>query len=1282
MKYHSQRVILGIQLVFCLVFCARAYAGEPIKLDSINESFAIGTVADYLVDESKKLTFEQITQGDAAQKFVPHKKSIPNFGMTGHAYWFRFAAQNALPQDFTWLLGVEYALLDYIDVYYKDHSGAWVKKSSGDRFVFDEREIKNRHFYFQIPFSPGEAREFYVRVQSEGSAEIPLFFKSTIRYAADDHESQLIQGAFAGFLLIFILYYVALGLGSRTREYYFYALFLTAHLVFKGTMNGVTFEYFWPNFIEWANKASLFSTPFVFFTATMFSYAFLPVQQYRKYRIALLCSIVILGCCVAGSFFLPYKFIKLFTILGMSSVPLMIAAASYMLKQGFGPAKYFLLSWVALLTGSIVYGMQKLGVIGVSWTTLNIVEITTAMQAVLLSIGQSAKIADINRAIIKTQKESLNTQMELNRLTSEMNQKLEKLVNERTADLWKKTKDVSVMMDNITQGICTFGDQLTIHPEYSKHLEVILGQEHLVDSSLESMLFNKSNLKADTRAMLRSAVQSCIGEDLISFELNGHIFPRQLEINENGAMRYLEMDWAAIENQQNQIDKIMVAIRDVTEVRAMEEKARNKEKELELIGQILHLNTAKFNKFIESAMTLVTSARQCLQKTPVTAAVWRVILRDIHTIKGNSRTYGFADLTAKVHAVEEYLFSVNKENITDEVVQKSLICLDEIQEIVFRYKEINDVKLERGENTAAEKALVEAGIILRELQATGQMFAHHSTHDIHKLLGLIDELTTDSFEKAIQPVIESLPSLAKQLNKEVPIFKIAGDNFNVSKAMGNKFEDIFVHIIRNSMDHGFIAGQQGKITVNVTVEKEKILIVYADNGRGLNLLRLREKGLQMKLISEKASPEEIGNLIFESGVSSAEKVTDLSGRGVGMDAVQAFVGDLEGKISLVLLEDEDLGFRKFEFVIQIPNRQAVQISSEKEREFAIIGQILRVNTAKFEKFINSAMDLTTECEAILARVPITPEQRLVLLRDLHTIKGNARTYSFIDLTEKLHTMEEFLLSMEGSDFSDGFVSNVKSQLKELREMLSLYKEINDVKLERAETHHIEKTLLDAGTILGELQESGTLSSYSRSSEVRRLLTTIAELTTDTFERSIKPVVDSLPSLARQLGKPAPLCRLQGGEVIIGRHLGGKFDNIFVHLMRNSLDHGFQGADVGIIDIKLEVRGDRLLICYRDNGRGLALQTIRDKGLEKCLIRSDASDEEVASLIFRSGLSTASRVTDLSGRGLGLDVVHDLVNELSGEIKLFLLEGAGDGYRPFEFVISLPYHPPGALLAAA
>jgi two-component system chemotaxis sensor kinase CheA len=73
---------------------------------------------------------------------------------------------------------------------------------------------------------------------------------------------------------------------------------------------------------------------------------------------------------------------------------------------------------------------------------------------------------------------------------------------------------------------------------------------------------------------------------------------------------------------------------------------------------------------------------------------------------------------------------------------------------------------------------------------------------------------------------------------------------------------------------------------------------------------------------------------------------------------------------------------------------------------------------------------------------------------------------------------------------------------------------------------------------------------------------------------------------------------------------------------------------------------------------------------------------VASLIFRSGLSTASRVTDLSGRGLGLDVVHDLVNELSGEIKLFLLEGAGDGYRPFEFVISLPYHPPGALLAAA
>jgi chemotaxis protein histidine kinase CheA/PAS domain-containing protein len=1256
-------------------------AAAPVQLADPNHAYLIGPQTDLLVDPGKGLTFEQVSAPENQHQFAPYAKDIPNFGMTGHAYWFKFQAVNSLDHDYMWLMGIENALLDYIDLYYKDASGKWQKKSSGDRGLFADREIKNRFFYFQLPFNAGETKEFYLRVQSEGSAEIPLYFKSTLRFALDDHEGQLIQGAFLGFLIVFICYYLSLAIGARKLEYYYFALVLFSQMIFKGTMNGVTYEYFWPNSSWWANVAGSFTPAFVFFTACLYAYSFLPVKNHPKFRMALLISVIALGACCVASFFLPYRFVKLFTILGMLTIPIMISAASYMLIKGFGPAKYFLFSWVALLSGAMTYGMQKLGVIGVSWVTLNMVEFALALYTVLLAISQSAKIEDIARAIIRAQKESLAAQQEVNRLTSEMNATLEKKVQERTAELWKKTKDMQVVLDNISQGICTFDEDFNIQPAYSRHLETILGQGDLVGRSLENLLLQKANLSGDTKSMIHAAVQSCVGEDLMGFELNGHIFPRKLDVVEKDKTRYIEMDWAAIENQQNRIEKIMVAIRDVTEIRAMEEKARNKEKELQLIGQILHLSTAKFNKFIESSLELINSGRRLLQKPHVTSADWRVLLRDVHTIKGNSRTYAFSELTAQVHSVEEYLFTVNKEQITDTVVKKSIELLDSIQEILYYYKEINDVKLERGESTLMEKSLNEVATFLTELNDAGRLSGVRPEAEINKILNNVKELITDNFEKAIIPVVESIPSLAKQLGKTTPLFKIEGDNFVVTKAAGNKFEDIFVHLVRNSLDHGFTAQQQGKILVNVTVSPDKIDIAYRDTGRGLNIARLKERGIEKGLITESATVSEVANLIFESGISSAEKVTDLSGRGVGMDAVQAFISDLSGKIAIEFVDELEDGFQKFQFNIQIPGagQTTCKQGGNKDREFAIISQILKVSIPKFEQFITTTMDLAAECRSTLDHAPVSTEARLRLLRNLHTIKGNARTYSFTDITDKAHTMEDYLFAIDKEKMDEVVIKNTLTQLQELEELLALYKELNDVKLERAETNLIEKTLLDAAALIKQMQDTGSLAGR-KGNEISRLLTTISSLTSDNFERSIAPVVDSIPSLARQLGKPIPVFKLTGGDIAINREFTSRFDNIFVHLIRNSLDHGFEGNEPGRIAVSAAVENDQLIISYSDNGRGLDLASLRNKGLEMKLITPDAPDDKVAELIFVSGISSAKHVTNLSGRGVGMDAVRNQVTELKGTIELKLLETVAAGYQRFGLVIKVPYRPTAQLAA--
>jgi HPt (histidine-containing phosphotransfer) domain-containing protein len=906
-----------------MLLCSSVAWGEkaPILLNDLQGSYTLPPQSEVLADSTTQLTIQDVSSSAYEQQFISYDKEMGNFGMTGYAYWFKFKAQNGLTRDYTWLLGVEYALLDYIDVYYKDHGGKLVRHSSGDRYLFSEREIKNRHFYFQIPFDPGEMKEFYIRVQTDGSAEVPLFFKSMLRYAADDHESQLIQGGFMGFLLIFILYYLSLGIGARNKEYLLYALSLVSHLLFKGTMNGVTYEYFWPFSSWWANGIVSFTTPFVYFTGSLFTYYFLPVKDYPKCRIALLINIIVLGSCCISSFFLPYRIIKIYTIIGMLSVPVLLVTSSYMLHKGFKPAGYFLVSWIAMFIAAIAYGMQKLGVIEVNWFTINILEIAIAMQTLLLAIGQSAKIHEISKAIMSAQKMALEAQKEVTRLATEMSHKLEKLVAERTADLWKKTKAISVMMDKIIQGICTIDDKYTIQPEYSRYLEKILGRTSLTGCSLDELLLSRADFTQDAKAMINSAVQSSIGEDPVSFELNDHIFPRKFEIEENGSKRYLEADWAAIENQSNQIEKIMVAIRDITDVRMIEEKARNKEQELELIGQILHLSTAKFNKFIDSSLELIAACKKCLQRPPVTSLAWRVLLRDIHTIKGNSRTYGFSELTGIIHQVEEYLFSIDASSISSDILGKTGSCLEKIESVIHRYKEINDIKLERSGSSQAEKTLADAESHLREIYEQGYLKQYPKGNQISKLLQSLAEFTTDSFEKAIEPVIASIPSLARQLNKVPPVFKFEGDNFKIGKYVGNKIEDIFVHLIRNSLDHGFSSDEtQGKILVDVSLVQDTITIKYHDTGRGLNLEKLKRKGLEHQLIHKGASTLQIANLIFESGISSADQVTDLSGRGVGMDAVQAFTKELSGRIRLELLGEPNYPYQKFQFVIELPCR--------------------------------------------------------------------------------------------------------------------------------------------------------------------------------------------------------------------------------------------------------------------------------------------------------------------------------------------------------------------------
>ncbi|MEN9810715.1 MAG: hypothetical protein RLZZ488_2282 [Pseudomonadota bacterium] len=157
-------------------------------------------------------------------------------------------------------------------------------------------------------------------------------------------------------------------------------------------------------------------------------------------------------------------------------------------------------------------------------------------------------------------------------------------------------------------------------------------------------------------------------------------------------------------------------------------------------------------------------------------------------------------------------------------------------------------------------------------------------------------------------------------------------------------------------------------------------------------------------------------------------------------------------------------------------------------------------------------------------------------------------------------------------------------------------------------------------------------------------------------------------LSRQVGKEVDLV-IEGGETELDKTLVEEIGDPLVHLIRNSIDHGIESADVreaagksrrGQIRISAAQQGNMIVICVEDNGKGLDVERIRAKAIKNGLLREHDNPEikDIFNLIFEPGFSTAEKVTNISGRGVGMDVVKKNIQKLKGVIEIDSVVGQG------------------------
>ncbi|MBD1875399.1 hybrid sensor histidine kinase/response regulator [Nodosilinea sp. FACHB-131] len=222
----------------------------------------------------------------------------------------------------------------------------------------------------------------------------------------------------------------------------------------------------------------------------------------------------------------------------------------------------------------------------------------------------------------------------------------------------------------------------------------------------------------------------------------------------------------------------------------------------------------------------------------------------------------------------------------------------------------------------------------------------------------------------------------------------------------------------------------------------------------------------------------------------------------------------------------------------------------------------------------------------------------------------------------------------------------------------------------------------------QLQEVGAdieLSLDGTEQTTHTLRKTSRQLQKNLTQLRMRPLADvfdryprSLRQMSLQYNKPVEL-KLKGDRTLVDRNVLEALQEPLMHIIRNCFDHGIEDAEtrqqrgkpaVGTIAISAQQQSSRTVITISDDGGGIAVEKIRDRarqmGLDDGLLAA-ASTQELLSLIFEPGFSTAKTVTDLSGRGIGMDVVRSKLKEIRGDIQVDTQLGAGT-----TFTISIPF----------
>ncbi|MCM0611710.1 GGDEF domain-containing protein [Marinobacter sediminum] len=442
------------------------------------------------------------------------------FSHTNSVYWVHLNVKNSGPAQDLWYLKLNYPLLDEVS-FWQSGNGQYDRLKTGDQYPFKSRGIDYRYFLLPVTLAPGESRAITLRIRSSGALNVPLSFETPEQVIAQSNHLTLTHGLFYGALLVFAVFNILLFFSSGTVPYFYNAFYMAAMGLFMFSMGGFANQYFWPDSAGFANTSIPLALALCALSMTLFGRSFLEVE---KQTVAENVLKALAWLCVGFLIFtviLPYnKTILLNTVLALTVISSLFFIAIVRWRQGYQPAMWYVLAWLIMLIGGLVYALAAFGYLADFLARESLMQVAVGGQVILLNYAMVQRWRLLNEKLLA---------VEHNARTD-----LEFKVHERTAQLRNTMRELE--QANRQLATLSLNDALTgLHNR--RHMDNIL-PELCAESRRTGQPFTLALIDADHFKVVNDTWGHSFGDtclQLIAEILTGHVKrPRDIAIRFGG----------------------------------------------------------------------------------------------------------------------------------------------------------------------------------------------------------------------------------------------------------------------------------------------------------------------------------------------------------------------------------------------------------------------------------------------------------------------------------------------------------------------------------------------------------------------------------------------------------------------------------------------------------------------------------------------------------------------------------------------------------------------------